>query len=178
MDQTLEQWRPVVGYEGLYEVSSHGRVRSVTRIVLRRNGNPQTVKGMPRKPVCNTYGYFAVVLSSPQKRETKSIHVLVLSAFVGPANGLHCRHLDGNKLNNHLSNLAYGTRKENEADKLRHGRRPHGELNGQSRLTSDNVRFIREHPEMSGSKLASLFNVHPGTIGYVRRGETWRHVNA
>lgn len=112
----LEVWKPVPGYEGLYEVSSIGRVKSLPRL---------RVKGgiMKLRPGNKSGCYLAVALSKHDVRVVHYVHYLVLLAFVGPRpEGLEVRHLDGNDLNNTLGNLAYGTSAENKADVLRHGR--------------------------------------------------------
>ena len=179
MDQSLEEWRPVVGYEGFFEVSSIGRVRSLERVVLRSNGSPQMIKGRIRKLREDNHGYVVMVLRKAGHRaRTRKVHHLVLEAFVGPANGLHCRHLDGCKTNNRVENLCYGTRKENEHDKLFHGTRAAGERHARSKLTDEAVRFIIKNPRVKNSELAAHFKVDPSAISNVRRGCTWRHVSA
>jgi len=103
-----ERWLPVPGYEGRYEVSDLGRVRG-------QRGH--------RKPWIAGKGYLYLSLHRGRgTRKNFTIHQLVLLAFVGPRRlDQECRHLDGNKLNNRLANLAWGTASENELDKVRHG---------------------------------------------------------
>ena len=111
----LETWKPVPGYEGLYEVSSHGRVKSLPRTTTRG--------GIMKLQHGNARGYHSVGLYKCDVRTPHYVHHLVLLAFVGPRpDGLEVRHLDGNDLNNTLSNLVYGTSAENKADTKRHGR--------------------------------------------------------
>lgn len=108
-----ERWAPVAGYDGRYAVSSTGRVRSYARnpagelLTLSNHGN----------------GYLHVKLydGRGRKRSVK-VHVLMLETFIGPRPiGQVTRHLDGNKANNVLGNLAYGTYSENNDDQVRHG---------------------------------------------------------
>lgn len=111
-----EKWRAVPGYEGRYEVSNHGRVKSLPRPKVH---NPRLLKTSP--DVC---GYPVVRFwSSDATPRGWRVHELVLLAFVGPRPdwAAHIRHLDGNKLNNVLRNLAYGTAAENAQDAIRHG---------------------------------------------------------
>lgn len=113
-----EQWRPVVSYEGLYEVSDSGQVRSVDRI--DKLGRP--VKGGVKAQRLNVAGYPVVRLWRDNKERTRPVHRLVGEAFLGPLPlGMETRHLDGNALNCVLSNLVYGTHSENVRDQLRHG---------------------------------------------------------
>lgn len=118
----IEQWRPVVGFEGIYQVSDAGLVRSLTRRFLKRDGVPLTVKGRVLKPFVDKGGYLKVKLMVSGKATDTSVHLLVLGAFVHPRrDGMLCRHLDGNPANNRLENLTWGTPLENRADIRRHG---------------------------------------------------------
>lgn len=110
-----EMWKPVVGYEGLYEVSSHGRVKSIPRY---------RVRGGIRKTTNNVRsGYPCLPLRKDGKTKMRTVHSLVMEAFVGPRpTGLDVRHLDGDPANCHLDNLCYGTKAENMQDIVRHGR--------------------------------------------------------
>lgn len=119
----IETWRPALGWEGFYEVSDHGNVRSVDRIVQTKTG-PQRHRGRPLK----TYpavrgGYPAVQLWRSGKVKLHYVHTLVLEAFVGPRPfDMEACHGDGNPLNNHISNLRWDTSAGNKQDMLRHGR--------------------------------------------------------
>lgn len=114
---TDEIWRPIPGWEDRYQVSNFGRVRS-----RRRRGAP----GGLRRLANDAFGYRVLSLSRPGARVTKRVHVLVLTAFVGPRPTGHLvRHLDGDPSNNRLSNLAWGTSSENNHDQVRHGTHPH-----------------------------------------------------
>lgn len=121
-----EEWRPVVGYEGLYEVSDHGRVRSLDHYTTNSRGVRRLWRGRVLKPrgAPGKSPYPRVNLSGgPGRVHEARVHSLVMAAFVGPLElGMHVRHLDGNPWNCHLSNLAYGTPSENAYDKVRHGR--------------------------------------------------------
>lgn len=118
----IERWLPVVGYEGLYEVSDQGRVRSLDRLVPHgRGGTMRRRKGQVLKPGLSSAGYETVTLG---KRGSHGIHVLMLTAFVGPCPpGHECRHLDDVRTHNRLPNLAWGTRSDNMKDMYRNGGR-------------------------------------------------------
>lgn len=107
-----ETWRPLVGYEGLYEVSNYGRFRNSKRMKLK--------KTTPDK-----FGYHQVRLSKDGIPATKLAHRLVLETFVGPCpDGMETRHLDGDPANNKVNNLAWGTIEENRRDTVKHGNHP------------------------------------------------------
>lgn len=120
----MEMWQAVPGYEGAYEVSNFGIVRSLTRQVPYGRHPGMTYKGRTLKSFMNKNGYFAVKLAFAGATRTTHVHELVLKAFVGERPVTQergeIRHLDGNKTNNTLENLRYGTHSENAADRIRH----------------------------------------------------------
>ena len=117
-----EQWKPVVGWEGLYEVSDHGRVRSLDRVVQRKDGQARQVKGRLLSQNFSAH-YLGVNLKKNGERgRTKIVHRLVLEAFVGPCPpGHQACHWDDNPANNRLDNLRWATRHENMLDRSRNG---------------------------------------------------------
>lgn len=118
-----EQWRDIPGWEGYYQASNHGRVRSLDRVV-QRSTLPQTVPGRVLSPGRKPNGYLYVRLSRPgNKNVLKYVHRAVLEAFVGaPPQHVDACHGDGSRDNNHVNNLRWGTRSENGLDAVRHGR--------------------------------------------------------
>jgi hypothetical protein len=113
-----EQWRPVVGYAGVYEVSNLGRVCSTNRFSSNGRQWPSVVL----KPTVHPNGHLQVHLSRNNVHRTYFVHALVLDAFVGPGpEGTECLHRDGVPANNTLSNLEWGSRSENVLDQVRHG---------------------------------------------------------
>lgn len=110
------EWRPVVGHEGLYEVSSTGQVRSVPR----RGTRGKILKPQVRKQ--RDAGHLLLKVYRNGVQKTVTVHQLVAAAFLGPCpDGMQVRHLDGDPSNNAVSNLAYGTSSENRLDSVRHG---------------------------------------------------------
>lgn len=121
-----EIWKPVVGHEGLYEVSSLGRVRSLDREVVFRDGRTRKFAGVNLKSSIDSVGYPRVRLVKNLKGVTRRVHELVVPAFQGPKpTPKHCvRHLNDVKTDNRLENLAWGTPKQNQQDKYLNGYRP------------------------------------------------------
>lgn len=104
-----------------YEVTRDGRVFSTTGW-----------RGLPRREMAqdlNSHGYLRVRLVHDGRRVVRLVHVLVAQAFLPPrpSPNHEVRHLDGDKMNNSAANLAWGTRKDNAADRERHGRTSRGE---------------------------------------------------
>ena len=123
----MEQWLSVVNYEGVYEVSNHGQVRSIPReITVSRQGTRfiRRYQGKLLAPEKVWYsGHLAVNLHTPEHpQHMVRVHHLVLEAFVGPRPPqMFGLHRDDNPENNHLSNLYWGTKTNNQNDKVRNG---------------------------------------------------------
>lgn len=116
----MEKWKDITGYEGLYQVSDQGQVRSLDRM----NGRGFNVFGVILKPNPDRKGYLGVSLYSGSKetRRRRLIHQLVAEEFIGPRpKGLDVCHNDGDKTNNVPSNLRYDTRSANILDAVGHG---------------------------------------------------------
>lgn len=115
-----EQWLPVVGYEGCYEVSDQGRVRSLDRKVLRA-GVQKAVRGRVLAQGDSGSGRRAVSLSRDGRAKTARVARLVLEAFVGPRPDKYdACHNDGDVLNNQVDNLRWATRSANMLDAVEH----------------------------------------------------------
>jgi len=123
-----EEWRPVVGWEGFYEVSNFGRVRSLDRTVVRSNGVSVHFKGRIRKYGVLPKGYFVMPLRSGTLVQNKTVHRMVCEAFHGPApeGEPWALHRNGQAWDNRPENLYWGTPKDNSDDMTRHGTRSNG----------------------------------------------------
>lgn len=175
-------WRPIPGFDG-YEVSDVGEVRSWRPISAWAS-----VPTEPRllQQSSHAKGYRNVSLGTGTRLSTtRPVHRLVLEAFVGPRPvGMECRHLNGNRSDNRLANLCWGTSLDNSRDRRVHGTIPsgaqttakriyRGSENASARLSEDKVRAIRASSE-SHRVLAQRYGVSSSTIGRVKRGEHWK----
>lgn len=174
-----EQWRAVVGFEGKYEVSDRGRVRSLDRLVAvkKRDGKRYNIRrrGTILALQLDTYGYHVVSVCD---RKRLFVHRAVLEAFVGPAprqtEGCHKNDI---KNDNRLSNLYWGTRIENCADGKRNGRRACGIAVRSAKLTPGQVREIRRRlSRETCASIANCFGVTRGAISQIKLGNTWSHI--
>lgn len=123
-------------------------------------------------------GYYRLYSQDETGRIAALVNRLVLEAFCGYCpDGMECRHLDGNKTNNRLENLAWGTHQQNINDKTRHGTILKGEQVGNSKLTETEVRDILATPQsVSSHVLAKRFNVNARHIRRIRQRVRWAHV--
>ena len=141
-----EQWRTIPGFDGLYEVSDHGRVRSIGRVVRKANGVLLTVPPKILRSNPPPAGkYHKVGLRKDGRTITITVHRAVLLAFVGPAPaGTEGCHNNGNPGDNRLSNLRWDTRSANNLDAVAHGTHYNAALQSCRRghpFTPDNTRI-------------------------------------
>ena len=170
-DAMLEkEWRSVVGFEGVYEVTAEGRVRRI------KSAQGATV-GAELHPRIDAHGYPVVRLTVGCKSRGHLVHRLVAFAFLGPppSDRHEVNHKDRNRSNPHVSNLEWVTRSENNlhayangAVALRGEQKPH-------KLTESDVREILASSETHRA-LGARYGVHHRTIGDIKRGRKWRHV--
>lgn len=179
-NDTTERWLPVPGWEGLYDVSDMGRVKSLARKVLRRYHGWQAVPECILKGRVDKSGYLYVALSRPGRTFTVKVHRLVLLAFHGTsAQALSGDHINGDRLDNRAANLRFCTPAENSANMRRLGRQARGEKNSHAKLTADDVIEIRSRysaGNISQPTLARLYGVTHPTIGFIVRRRAWKHV--
>lgn len=172
-----EQWRPVLGYEGVYDASDLGRVRRV----VTRGGNPTEKINRPGM----RRGYDNFTLSFEGVTRTFCAHRLIWEAFNGAIpEGLQINHRNGDKRDNRLANLEVCTPSENTLHAVRVLKRPWtvpphkpGSANGRAKLSEDDVREIRRLRADEGwsqQKLADRFGVHQTGISALLRGVSWR----
>lgn len=176
---TIEEWRAVPGFEGYYEVSNLGRVRSVLRVVARNDGRTTTIQSRIMGLHNNGRGYIAASLSRDNKARMHYVHRLVLMAFVGnPEEGQEANHIDFDRSNNRLSNLEWVTGLENVHHSRRAGRTGEGERHHAARLTETDVREARllYANGWSQSKLAAKYGIRRESMRDIVNRKVWRMV--
>lgn len=167
-----EEWRPVVGYEGRYEVSSLGRVRSLDTVAPCRGGKRQRRPGRLLSPgFTRGYPYVQLHDGSPGRHRgsPRLVHRLVLGAFVGPCpGGMEACHWNGDEGDPRLANLRWATSQENKADMRRHGR-------SGRRLTEAAAHEIRRR-YLRGETTVALgvaFGISSASVSRIGRGKQW-----
>jgi hypothetical protein len=167
-----------MGYEGLYEISDTGKVYSL----LFTNGQVKNKKRVPplllkaHKTFCN---YYIVGLSKNGRAKSRTVHSLVLETFVGPRPKGHAgAHVDGNKENNHLSNLKWVSYKENEGHKKAHGTYLYGVKHHGAKLNDEKVRYILDNKNIDRKILSKKYGVDKTLITRIRKGLAWKHLSS
>lgn len=164
-------FREIAGFDG-YVVGDDGSVWS------RRSLNGQGYGPWHRLQGEVSKGYLRVTLRDGRVGVRRQVHRLVLSAFECEQPELEARHLNGNRLDNRLGNLAWGTAFDNAVDRERHGNTLRGERHGRARITADEVREIRALAAAGANKtlLAQRFGLGRTSVGHIVQRRNWRHV--
>lgn len=173
-----ERWLPVPGFEGSYEVSDLGRVRSLDRVVLCTRGQKtyeQKLSGALRVPHKNTSGHLQIRFG--RYGPTMLVHVLVMLCFVGEKpESADVRHLNGVHTDNRLTNLQYASRSRNMQDKKWHAGATHYVLKP-AQVLSIKRRLLGYYRGL-GAELADEYGVSRGTISAIRCGKVHNDIRA
>lgn len=161
-----EQWKPIADFPR-YTVSDHGRIMNALSGKILNGGFDRD-------------GYCRVCLRTDTEKKSKQVHSLVAAAFIGPRpTGLHVNHIDGEKTNNHVSNLEYVTSAENTRHAIRLGLNDHkGENHGMAKLNETEVKGICRllADGIKGRYLAGFYGVSEYAISDIKTGRAWGHL--
>lgn len=174
-----EEWRPVFRYEGLYEVSSRGRVKSLGRWKKIHNGGRFFVKEHQVALCPIRGGYVSAALWKNGRGANRPVHQLVLEAWKGPRPvGMVSCHNDGIRTNNAPKNLRWDTIASNSADVDKHGNRYKGAGHHSARLNDTDVRKIKRRLAKGDYQyvIAKDYGISQPAVGKINRGLSWKHV--
>jgi len=175
-----EIWKPVVGYEGYYEVSSIGRVRSVDRFVRHNFGGLSLKKGCNVKNHQNKLGYLQVSLSKQGKKKLLLVHRLVATAFIPNLLGLpQVHHKDDVKNHCDKDNLEWTTGRLNKDYAMASGLIPKGEKQHWAFMTKEKVLQMRNLYSQGVTHiktLAEVFNISEGGAYAIIHRRNWKHI--
>ena len=178
-----EIWKDIKGYEGYYQISNCGRVKSLERTAIAKCNS---IRRVPEKilSICNDKdGYNIITLTKNSKKKTFKIHRLISQYFIrNPKNKPEVNHKDGNKQNNNINNLEWATESENTTHAHKIGLIDEkGEKNPNSKLSKNQVIQIKKELKTPywgiGVSLAKKFNVSVGMIKDINVNRTWKHIN-
>ena len=161
-------FKDVIGYEGLYQVSNSGSIKSLNRVVLH-SGNKRRIKGMSIVSFKCKNGYLNTRLHKDGITKNYTIHRLVAKHFISnPENKPQVNHIDGVKDNNMLHNLEWSTNSENMRHAFKTGLRP-------TKLNVLEVLEIRKDTRFN-TLIALDYKVSPSTIGRIKNNDIWKDV--
>jgi len=175
-----EIWKDIKGYEGYYQVSTLGRVKSLDRIVLAKDKRKINYKGKILK-LLTARKYISVSLNKSGEFKSPSVHRIVAETFIdNPLLKQEVNHMDGNKYNNHVDNLEWCTRKENDDHARKTGlTNTKGENCSLSKLKEKDVIEIRRlyaTGDYYQKDIAEMFGITQGGVGHIVRRMVWKHI--
>lgn len=176
-----EIWKDIKDFEGIYQVSNLGNVRSLDRKVFNKGNNSWcNKKGRILKPTKDKGGYLYVGLHDKENAKTSSvkIHRLVAFAFcIGYEYGLEVNHKNGNRQDNRSENLEWVTRSQNIRDIYKRGLNTNGDKNNASKLKNREIRIITSLYDSGVSQIiiAKSFNVSQATISNIIKNKTYKN---
>lgn len=177
-----ERWKSISGYEGIYLVSDHGRIRSVDRWVYRGNDS-YLLRGKIMTPRPTSGGYLTVALNGTGRQKTHYVHRLVAQAFCKKADQSYnvVLHKDDVPSNCHYKNLTWGTQAHNNTDRAIKGRArgPAGSKHACAKITEAQVIKMRRQyatGKYSIGELATVYGIEGSNAGRILSRKTWRHV--
>jgi len=177
MQNYEEIWKDIPNYEGLYQVSNLGRIKSLKRKVRSKGGSFKIVKERFLRSWMNR-GYSQVDLSKNNKTKAFSVHRIVMIAFIGESE-LDVNHKNGIKTDNRLENLEYCTKSENMLHAYKKGlQKPLlGEKHGSSKITEGQAKAIKYgHKGMLQKDIAEIYGIGKSTVCQIRSGKLWPHI--
>ena len=171
-----EIWKDIPGYEGLYQASTIGRIRSVDRYITYKNGKEVFTQGKILKICLNTKDRQTVTMSKNGKVKSYEIQRIMGLTFLGyRPNGYHVCHVDGDKNNNNIKNLRYDSPKENCLDQYRVGKKnPNGVLEIEDVIKIKKLYSTKKYFQKD---LAKMFNVSQTQISKIILGQSYSYIN-
>lgn len=175
------KWKNIPNFDGVYQVSDSGAVRSVHREITDSLGRTYRVRGRYLSMNETVQGYPAVSLHNRKTKKTRNhrVHRLVAECFDLKGTGPHINHIDGKKWNNSINNLEWCTPKENTLHAIKLGLLTTlGETHHRAKLSAQDVLDIRGLLSFGekGKDIAKLYGVTPQIISDIKRMKTWKSV--
>jgi len=181
MENKEEIWKEVKNYEGIYEVSNIGNVRSLDNYIDNKHGSKSFKKGRVLKKFISVKGYLQTSLSKKTIRFNTGIHRLVAIAFIeNTDNKPQVNHIDGDKNNNNYYNLEWCTNSENQIHAVKNNLCNHnlGEKHHNSKLTNYEVKTARRMHELGWNNitLSRHYNISAPAMSKILRNETYINI--
>lgn len=180
--ETTEIWKDIPNYEGIYQVSNFGRVKRLQTSFMRKRQGKLNLKEKELKGTINFFGYHRVMFYKNSKGESIAIHRLVAQLFIENINNKpQVNHIDGNKTNNHVSNLEWCNNSENQLHAWKLGlNRTSDNLDlyrTNCKINKELVKIIREELKTNKSRdIAKKYNLSQSQVSNIKNNKSWKVV--
>lgn len=178
-----EIWKNIKGYEGLYQISNYGNIKSLDRIIIYKNKYSHFHKGKYLKQEIDINGYLYISISKDGKIKKNKVHRLVAETFIfNPKNKSDVNHKDGNKQNNNIDNLEWNTHQENENHAVKNKLKSYGQDHYLTKLTNEQVKLIKwiaKNVKVKygfWSKLSKKLNINKNIISSIINNKSWKSI--
>lgn len=162
----METWKDIPEYEGCYEVSNTGKIKSYDRIVKGEGRKPYFKPGRILKPAIGSHGYWAAALCKDQKQISTCLHVLIAKAFIPNPNNYRCiNHKDGDKLNNDIENLEWVSHSVNNKHAYDTGLKKPFRKATTERVIE--IRALHKYLKLTPTQLAGMYGLVQPTISQI-----------
>jgi hypothetical protein len=172
-------WKPILGFEGYYEISNNGLVKRAKGKTIYKDGRIAFFSETILKPSINKKGYLSVYLSKNSKKHTLTIHRIVAIAFIENINNKpQVNHIDGDKKNNSVSNLEWCTNEENRVHAVKNGLTPRGIKHFSAKINDNDVINIRQMFKDGNTaiEIKKHYPISIKTIYSIKYKNTWKHL--
>tara|TARA_R110000796_G_scaffold171070_3_gene288036 strand:+ start:63 stop:584 length:522 start_codon:yes stop_codon:yes gene_type:complete len=171
-----EIWKDIKDYEGIYQVSNLGNVKSLGRVVLRKNDTKIKLKEKILKPGKSKSGYLIISLYKNKRGKSHIVHRLIINTFIPCLDKKEVNHIDGDKSNNKLDNLEWCDRSYNIKHAYDNNLKSNkGSEVSWAKLTDSDILDIRKSID-NNSILGEKYNVSKGHISKIRNIRVWKHI--
>lgn len=176
----MEEWKDIPGFEGYYQASSYGSIRSCDRMIIDINGNSRWRASKILRPSFNKCGYLRVVLCKNNVHHYYTVHYLIAITFIQQiiCDNLVINHKDGNKINNASNNLEVVTQLANRSHAIEMGLwNQRGEHSVRAKLSekeANDIRLLRLKQHLTYQELANRYNVGTSTISRIVNHQSYK----
>ena len=179
INDTCINWKSIVGYEGIYEISDTGSIRSLDRLIVNSLGVSRNIRGIILKQNNLRNNYLGVSLAKNGGKKTFAVHKLVIRTFnpLKDEGNFVCNHIDCDRQNNHTDNLEWVTIGENNRHSYLHGNQSRkGDRHNNKKICqkdAEEIRKLSHETNMTQKEIGAEFNISAPMVSNIINNKNW-----